>query len=122
MYPELKGEPAVVFLDGDGDVELLAPSMGEFLALLTNEDVLLGNVEDDVLYWYELYTCQYDDIVEENEEFEDTDEVEDAIKKEIKTLNAKVKKAYNYPELLNIIENYNRHPDFKKWFDQNVNY
>ena len=119
IYPELKGEPPVVLLDSDGEVELLAPSLTDFLCLLTDEQSISSEVEDGRTSWYKIYKHQYKEISDENVFFENSEKVEIKIKLEMKSLRSKISKIQECRSVSNIIKDFKRHPNFKKWFEDN---
>lgn len=104
IYPELEGEPPVVMLDSDGDVELLAPSLRDFVYLLTNEDALFGDNEDDKLAWYKIYSFE-------------SEEVKAKIKEEMKILNLELLKD-DEASMEVVLKDFERHPNFKDWFEE----
>jgi len=122
IYPELQGEPPVVRLDSDGEVELLAPSFGDFMCLLTDMECTMGDEENENVLWYGIYRYNYIDIVDEDNDFENEDEVQEKIKEEITLLRKKISKKHTCRPIKEIIKDFDRHPNFKKWFEENVEY
>jgi len=82
MYPGLIGEPPVVLLDSDGDVKLLAPSLVDFLCLLTDPEAIKGNIEDDKAGWYSILNYQYRDILGKSDYYENVNDVANTVMKE----------------------------------------
>ena len=119
FYPELVGEPPVVLLDSDGDVKLLAPSLTDFLCLLTDEQAITGNIESEKTVWYNIPNYQYKEISEENNDFESPDEVTTKVIKEINELRSEISKIQECHNVSDIIKDFDRHPNFEKWFGEN---
>ena len=119
VYPELTGEPPVVLLDSDGDVELLAPSLIDFLCLLTDENTIKGKTEINKTIWYKIYKYQYEEISEESDIFKSSDEVATKIIKEINQLRSEISIIQECRSEEIIIKDFSRHPNFEKWFKEN---
>jgi len=102
IYPELKGEPPVVLLDSDGEIELLAPSLGDFLCLLTDLDCVSGKIDDENLSWYNIYET-----------------VTETMKQEMESLREEISKVEACRPLSEIVTDFNLHPNFKVWFEEN---
>jgi hypothetical protein len=122
IYPQLQGEAPVVLLDGDGEVELLAPSLGDFLCLLTDEQAIFSEIEDDKISWYTIYNYKYNEIVDKYDNFKSAEEVKTKFKEEMRLLRSEVAKIYDCRSASNIIKDFDRHPNFKKWFEKTVIY
>lgn len=119
VYPELTGEPPVVLLDSDGEVELLAPSLTDFLCLLTDEQSITGKIDNDKIIWYNIPNYQYKEISEENDYFKNSEEVATKVIEEIYILRSEISKIQECHSVLDIIKKFDHHPDFKKWFEEN---
>ena len=112
IYPELKGEPAVVLLDSDGEVEMLAPSLNDYLCLLTNYECITGQIDNDKIHGYEIYKFDMEDLI--NDDFKDLEAVKNKLKEEIALIN----KHQECRSVSEIIKDFDRHPNFKEWFDE----
>ncbi len=122
IYPGLKGEPPVVFLDGDGEVAMLAPSLGDFLYLLTDKDCCEGKIDNQKLSWYTIYKFQYKERVEDDHRFATIDDVKAAFNIALEDLRKQISTRISPRSTTEIIEAFNRHPDFAQWFEQTADF
>jgi len=122
FYPDLTGEPPVIFTGSEGETNLIAGSLEDFVCLLTRGKLLnAGDTEEDRTpesLWYNIYKLQLEELAEDNEVT--TEEAKTLLHKSAETFKQFIHNAVNCRDEIAIFKDNSKHPDFIKWVDSVV--
>ena len=104
-YPELEGEPPVIYFETDGNIEMVAPSLEAF-AVMFSLDEYLDEFYVDFEDIYEYYNL------------EDEEEAERLFTKEFKQYQKRISSLFEVKSSEAYRIEMNRHKNFKDWYKE----
>lgn len=119
LYPDLVGEPPIVFIDGHGEQEFLASNLADFVNRMINELDFCGgwiSKGDDVEETFKEMRWELVDNYQEHKNKEITeDEVEVLFKKDRALFKEKAGEIISYKTTEQIKKDFDKHPNFDEW-------
>jgi len=119
FYPDLKGEAPVVYLGDEGETNLLAASMQDFVCLLARgKNVNLTETDQDrniENIWTTIYNWKIEDLAEAYQI--STKKAQKDLNKHIAIFQKEVNANFTCRTEKELFANVKTHPDFVKWID-----
>ncbi len=118
-YPELKGEPPIVFFGSDGHYSMIAPSLEAFVGLLTMNLFLFPEIDNSTTPVWQKWRKWHPDLEEIKEDygFETVEEAKEELLKKIQELKTIVENHFELKTFEDYMSDMNQHKNFRDWYE-----
>ncbi len=118
-YPELQGEPPVVFFGSDGHYSMIAPSLEALAGLFTMNLFLFPEVENDTTPVWQKWRKWHPDLEEIKEDygFETVEEAKEELLKKIQELKTIMESHFELKTFEDYMWDMNQHKNFRDWYE-----